>query len=112
MMKNKITPEVGMGVTQGVGSDSYPYTIVEVLSPRRVVVQADSFKALPGSDPFGYQKYEYFRNPNAPRPQSAFVRTAAGTLLDVLLIIGAVSSLVIAGITVTRTFNNAPDGIG
>lgn len=64
MIKNETTPEVGMGATYGVGSDCYPYTIVEILSPRRIVVQADSYTALPGNDPFSEnQSYEYFRNP-------------------------------------------------
>jgi len=45
MMKEEVIPEVGMGATEHVGSDRYrvcrPYTIVEVITPRKIVVQRD-----------------------------------------------------------------------
>jgi hypothetical protein len=34
-------PKVGDGATEGLGSDRYPYTIIEVISPRKIVVQED-----------------------------------------------------------------------
>lgn len=37
----KIEPKVGMPVTYSIGSDSYSYTIVEILSPKRLAVCAD-----------------------------------------------------------------------
>jgi hypothetical protein len=36
-----VIPTVGMGATYCIMCDMYPYTIVEVLSPRRIVVQPD-----------------------------------------------------------------------
>lgn len=66
MEKQKQTPEVGMGATYGIGSDSYAYTIVEVSENKRTVkVQADEAKAQEGSDYYGDQKYDYTPNPKA-----------------------------------------------
>ncbi len=53
---SNITPVVGMGATQQVGSDCYPYTIVKVISDKRIVVQADN--AVPDHD----NGYNYYSN--------------------------------------------------
>jgi len=35
------TPEIGMGVTECCWSDRHAYTIVDIISPREIVVQRD-----------------------------------------------------------------------
>lgn len=65
-MKNtpQKTPEVGMGATGGAGSDCYPFTIVEVVSPKTIVVQADSAVMNSKGDYFGNQIWDITPNPN------------------------------------------------
>jgi hypothetical protein len=59
-----ITPEVGMGVTMSVGSDRYPYTIVEVINPsKKIIIQEDTARLVEGSAMSEHQKYEYAPNP-------------------------------------------------
>jgi len=59
------TPQVGMGATKNHVNDSYPYTVIRILSARRIVVQADKFKR---TDSNGYytedQDYEFIPNPD------------------------------------------------
>jgi hypothetical protein len=55
--------KVGDGATKYVGSDRYPYTVVEVLSPKKVVVQGDDFKRTDNNGMSESQTYEYTRNP-------------------------------------------------
>jgi hypothetical protein len=62
MTATQTQPEVGMGVTFGIGSDCYPYTVLEVVNSKTIRVQSDDYKALPDSEYFGNQKYEYRRN--------------------------------------------------
>jgi len=60
------TPEVGMGVSQFMFSDVNPYTIVEVMSPRRIVVQADDYTRINTTEENFFsekQEYEYTPNP-------------------------------------------------
>lgn len=52
-----------MGATYGINSDCYPYTIVEVKSPKTIVVQADLATATADSEYFGEQKHTFERNP-------------------------------------------------
>ena len=54
--------EIGEGVTMGIGSDAYPYTVIEVVDSKTIRVQADLSKPLPDSEYFGHQKYSYERN--------------------------------------------------
>lgn len=54
--------KVGMGVTHSVGSDSYPFTIVEVISPKKIVVQQDNVVHVSGSFMKGDAKYRYEPN--------------------------------------------------
>lgn len=56
-------PEVGMGVTEGVGSDCYPYTITKVTTSKSGVVTIElrrcDAKATADSDYYGKQEYTY-----------------------------------------------------
>lgn len=52
-----IVPTVGMGATECHPSDRYPYTVIEVITPRKIVVQADTYRWA-GDD------FEYTLNPN------------------------------------------------
>lgn len=56
-------PEVGMGATFGVGSDRYPYTVIQVTNDRKVVLQADHYKLIGGSSQSENQIYEYTPDP-------------------------------------------------
>ena len=55
--------KVGDGATYCVGSDCYPYTIIEIISEKKLVVQADNSKMVGGSY-YGEQEYEYTPNPD------------------------------------------------
>lgn len=63
--KSTVTPEVGMGVTLCMWSDRHPYTVVKVLSNRRIVVQEDNYKRIDDNGMSECQKYEYTPNPEA-----------------------------------------------
>jgi len=58
-MKPKIQPTVGMGATQQVGSDRYPYTVVSLINPRCILVQADKTTLIEGNTLSEHQVYEY-----------------------------------------------------
>lgn len=59
-------PKVGDPATYGIGSDSYPYTIVSVsASGKTITARRDQSIAAEGHDYYGSQKYNYFANPNA-----------------------------------------------
>lgn len=55
-------PVVGMGVTETLGSDRYPYTVVQVISAREIVVQRDAWKRISGTGESVL--YELTPNPN------------------------------------------------
>jgi hypothetical protein len=57
--------KVGQGATYGIGSDRYPYTVIEVSSPTRVVVQADNYRRTDNNGFSESQTYEYTPNPDA-----------------------------------------------
>lgn len=57
-------PTVGIGATNCVGSDRYPYTVIEVQSPKRIVVQADNYKRTDKNGLSESQTYEYSPNPD------------------------------------------------
>lgn len=63
----EVTPKVGMGATQGVGSDRYPFTVVEVINDRKIVVQGDSYRRTDSNGLSESQSYEYTPNPDAQR---------------------------------------------
>jgi len=65
LLKPKITPVVGMGVTVGVGSDAYPATIIEVSTNlKRVTIQMDKATPVEGFDYYKNQVYTFKRDPN------------------------------------------------
>ena len=45
-MENTTELKVGMGATTGFNGDAYPYTVVEVFSPRKIAVTRDTVKSL------------------------------------------------------------------
>jgi len=57
--------KVGQGATYSIGSDRYPYTVIEVSSPTRVVVQADYYRRTDNNGFSESQTYEYTHNPSA-----------------------------------------------
>lgn len=66
--KEKIIPVVGMGATYGIGSDRYPYTVVNVISENKVEVTADDYKRTDNNGAFSEdQSYEYVTRWDAPR---------------------------------------------
>jgi hypothetical protein len=62
-----LKPEVGMGVTELMYSDRHPYTVVEILSSKRIVVQEDVARRTDSNGFSETQKYEYTPNPTSPR---------------------------------------------
>ena len=64
MNKTPITPEVGMGATAGFGSDCYPYTVIEIVSPKKIVVQADDAVMNTKGEYYGNQVWDITSNPH------------------------------------------------
>ena len=58
------TPQVGMGATQLLYSDSHAYTIVEVINEKVVIVKRDDVKAL-HTGMSDSQEWGYTFNPKA-----------------------------------------------
>jgi hypothetical protein len=57
------SPVLGMGVTEGIGSDCRPYTIIEIHKEgKELVIQADSFVRVDNNGISETQVYEYTRN--------------------------------------------------
>lgn len=62
-------PEIGMGATLCVGSDRYPYTIVDIVTNKRtglatiLTMRADNFRLIGGSILSEHQEYEYTSDP-------------------------------------------------
>ena len=55
-----IDPVVGMPATIYLGSDCYPYTIIDVsFSKQTIKLQADTYKLISGSCASENQEYEY-----------------------------------------------------
>lgn len=59
--------QVGQGATYIIGSDCYPYTVVEVVSEKRVIVQADDFERADNNGQSESQSYEYKPNTDSIR---------------------------------------------
>tara|TARA_Y100000034_G_C6866253_1_gene394840 strand:- start:8 stop:313 length:306 start_codon:yes stop_codon:yes gene_type:complete len=55
--------KVGDGATMGVGSDCYPYTVVEIKSPRCIIVQSDNYTRTDKNGLSESQEYDYSPNP-------------------------------------------------
>ena len=58
--KQEIIPEVGMGATELSYSDRNPYTIIEVISKNKIIVQEDNAKLI--GEPYS-QEWEITPNP-------------------------------------------------
>lgn len=57
--------KVGDGATRHSGSDRYPYTVIRVVSPRRLVLQEDRAIRTDKNGPFTeQQEYTYERDEN------------------------------------------------
>lgn len=56
-------PEIGMGVTQLCFSDRHPYTIIDVISSREILVQADSAVRVDNNGMSDSQSWEFSSNP-------------------------------------------------
>lgn len=64
--KVTVTPEVGMGITFGAGSDCYPGTISRVSeSGKTFWYKRDDFRRTDSNDYGGEQEYEITPDPNA-----------------------------------------------
>lgn len=58
-------PVVGIGATKYVGSDCYPFTVVEVVNDRKIVVQPDNATPAEGFEYYSNQVYTF-----SPRPEA------------------------------------------
>ena len=56
-------PTVGMGATEIMYSDRNPFTVIEVISPRKIVVQADTATRTDNWGMSECQKYDYSPDP-------------------------------------------------
>jgi hypothetical protein len=62
-----VTPEVGMGATEIMYSDRHAFTVVEVLGPKRIVVQRDRATRTDGLGMSDAQSYNFEADPNGLR---------------------------------------------
>jgi hypothetical protein len=58
-----LQPTVGIGVTEIMFSDRHPYTVIEVISPKRIRVQADTATRVDDNGYSESQEYNYTPNP-------------------------------------------------
>jgi hypothetical protein len=59
--------EVGMGATELHYSDCDPYTVIRVITQKKIIVQEDNWKIVKGSAQDGSAQYEYTRNPGGAK---------------------------------------------
>lgn len=59
-----LKPEVGMGVTRLGWTDRDPYTVVEILNDKEIVVQADKATRTDTNGMSEVQKYTFSPDPN------------------------------------------------
>lgn len=57
--------QIGGGATFNIGSDRYPFTIVEVVSVNQIIVQADNYRITNKNGFPEFQTYKYTPNPLA-----------------------------------------------
>ncbi len=60
-------PEVGMGATGLSYTDRHPFTIVEIVNSKKIVVQEDFAIRTDSNGMSESQSYEYTSNPDAPK---------------------------------------------
>lgn len=59
-----VEPFVGMPATIGIGSDTYPATVIEVKTPRKIILQYDAVVHRSENNfQSEEQKYTYFPDP-------------------------------------------------
>ena len=56
-------PEIGMGVTQLCWTDRHPFTMIDIINDKTLVVQADESIRVDNNGMSDSQKYEYKQNP-------------------------------------------------
>jgi hypothetical protein len=61
--QRSLAPEVGMGVTYLGWSDRRPFTVIEIVSPKKIVIQADIVKRIDSNGASPHQEYEYYPDP-------------------------------------------------
>jgi len=63
-MANQVQVTVGMGATKYVGSDRYPFTVVKILSPKRILIREDKAIRTDNNGAFTeQQEYRYEADP-------------------------------------------------
>ena len=72
--KQDIVPEIGMGATKLSWSDRDPYTIVEIISKNKIVVQADEAENI--GDVCYDQQWKITPNPNGHK--TTLIQTKKG----------------------------------
>jgi hypothetical protein len=65
--RQNVPPAVGMGATELCYTDRHAYTIVEVVSPKEIVVQQDTAIRTDKNGMSESQDYRFEANPNAKR---------------------------------------------
>ena len=69
-----VAPEVGMGASEFVGSDRYPYSVVSIVSPRECVVRLHGYKADPTKEGgMGHQNWVVADQPSG-QPRTVTLR--------------------------------------
>lgn len=63
-------PVVGMGATELCYSDRHPYTVVEIVSAKKIIVQRDHYTRTDDRGMSDMQDYEYSPNPHAPKVEA------------------------------------------
>jgi len=63
-MTEEIIPEVGMGATQYIGSDCHAYTIISIVSSRKVYVQCDKAVRIDTNGMSEQQEYAFEPDPH------------------------------------------------
>jgi len=61
-----LTPKVGMGVTELMYSDRHPFTVVAIISPKRILVREDKATRIDHNGCCENQEYQYEEQPTAP----------------------------------------------
>jgi len=63
-MNTTHTPKVGDGATMIAGSDCYPFTIINIVSDKTMVIQRDTYKLVSGNVLDGSAEWTYSPNSN------------------------------------------------
>lgn len=64
--EKKIEVQVGDGATYHIGSDRYPYTVVGILTTKRLKVRQDNARRTDNNGFSEIQTWEYSPNENGP----------------------------------------------